>query len=264
MRISFCSNNSALRTCSHGQFQYYIDPYIGHQSSFAYFTNSHCSKTRWNDEIKIQRDICTKLRKELDEIEPQTILIGYNTDPYQVLEDSLCQTRIVLEVLLEKGFSVNIHTKSNLVKRDFDILKRMPASKVCLSVASNDDNINELFDFNTLNKQHRNQALHEIKAQGVKTSVKIGPVIPKISDPKTVISKIKGITDEIELTALSFKDKRGEDWIRFEEILYKNYLESAEDIETILFSKDHVYWQELKVELEKYRKDHNLNLSVNF
>lgn len=264
MRISFCSSNYVLRTCSQKQFQYYIDPYIGHQNSFAYFTNSHCSKTRWNDDIEIQRDICTKLRKELDEIEPQTILIGYKTDPYQVLEESLCQTRIVLEVLLEKGFSVNINTKSNLVKRDFDILKKMSASKVCLSVASNEDKINELFDFNTLNKKNRNQALREIKAEGVKTSLKIGPIIPKISDPKAIVSEVQHITDDIELHALSFNDKRGEDWIRFEEILYKNYLESAEEIETIIFSKDHVYWLELRAELEVYRSNKNLNFSLKF
>ena len=263
MRISFCSNSSVLKAFNHGQFHYYIDPYNGNKGSLSYFSNSH-PNSRYCDAIKIHRDIGTKLRKDLEEIPPQTIFIGYNTEPYQPLEDSLHQTRIVLELLHEKGFSVNLFTMSDLVKRDIDLLKRMPDSKICMPLFSADDDLSDLFERNTSRIEHRFQTLREIRAHGVRTSVKIGPIIPKISDTKTIVSKVQHVTDDIELHTLSFNDKRGEDWIRFEEILYKNCLDSAEEIETIIFSKDHVYWLELRNELEVYRSNKNLNFSLKF
>jgi DNA repair photolyase len=46
--------------------------------------------------------------------------MGYYTDPYQPCEAEYLQTRKVLELLLEKGFTVSILTKSDLVLRDLD------------------------------------------------------------------------------------------------------------------------------------------------
>ncbi len=55
---------------------------------------------------------------------PQTIYMGYQTDPYQPSEAQFHQTRKVLELLLENGFSASIPTKSDLVLRDTDIKKK--------------------------------------------------------------------------------------------------------------------------------------------
>jgi len=58
-------------------------------------------------------------------IAPKTIYMGWQTDPYQPCEAEYRQTRQVLELLLEKGFSASILTKSDLVLRDSDILQEM-------------------------------------------------------------------------------------------------------------------------------------------
>ena len=65
--------------------------------------------------------------------------MGYHTDPYQPCEAEYQQTRKVLELLFEKGFSASILTKSDLVVRDVDILAEMKDAAVNVSVAFNDN-----------------------------------------------------------------------------------------------------------------------------
>jgi len=71
---------------------------------------------------------------------------NYQVDPYigcehycyycYVLPLAECrQTRKVLELLLNKGFSVSILTKSDLVLRDTDLLASMKNARVSVSVS---------------------------------------------------------------------------------------------------------------------------------
>ena len=49
------------------------------------------------------------------------------------------QTRHVLELLLEKGFSASILAKSDLVLRDLDLRQAMEKATVSISVAFNEE-----------------------------------------------------------------------------------------------------------------------------
>ncbi|MGD2016275.1 MAG: hypothetical protein PVG84_21200 [Desulfobacterales bacterium] len=64
------------------------------------------------------------MESELAGIAPQTIYMGWQTDPYQPCEAEYRQTRQVLELLLEKGFSASILTKSDLILRYMDLLQK--------------------------------------------------------------------------------------------------------------------------------------------
>ena len=59
---------------------------------------------------------------------PAVIALGANTDPYQPIERRLRITRAVLEVLAETRHPVGIVTKSALVVRDLDLLRRWRAT----------------------------------------------------------------------------------------------------------------------------------------
>ncbi|NNG01607.1 MAG: hypothetical protein HKM93_19620 [Desulfobacteraceae bacterium] len=65
--------------------------------------------------------------------------MGRLTDPYQPCEAEDRQTLQMLELLLEKGFSASILTKSDLVLRDTDLTK-MNEAAVSVSMAFNDIN----------------------------------------------------------------------------------------------------------------------------
>ena len=98
-------------------FNYQIDPYVGCEHNCHYCYAQNQPDLDWENEIGICSDI-KKLAEELALLTPQKIYMGMKTDPYQPLEKEYNQTRAALELLKERGFSVCILTKSNLVIRD--------------------------------------------------------------------------------------------------------------------------------------------------
>ncbi|MCP4577402.1 MAG: radical SAM protein, partial [Deltaproteobacteria bacterium] len=117
MNIKPCDNRPALNPCTLKDRNYQVDPYIGceHYCYYCYALNQ--AETDWSKEVLIHKDITSQLESELAGIPPQLIYMGWETDPYQPCEAECRQTRQVLELLLEKGFSASILTKSDLVLR---------------------------------------------------------------------------------------------------------------------------------------------------
>src|SRR4030088_2771149 len=125
--------------------------------------------------------------------QPRTIAIGTNTDPYQPIEREYRIMRGILEVLERCGHPVGIVTKSALVLRDLDILARMAERnlvKVALSVTTLDPKLARLMEPRAATPARRLEALRQLAAAGVPTSVMVAPVIPAIND-----SEIERILD---------------------------------------------------------------------
>jgi DNA repair photolyase len=103
-----CKNLPILEPCTLPELKYQIDPYIGcgHYCYYCYVLPR--AVTDWRQEILFHNDITGRLEKELAAISPQTIYMGRHSDPYQPCEADCRQTRQVLELLLEKGFSASI------------------------------------------------------------------------------------------------------------------------------------------------------------
>ncbi len=116
---------------------------------------------------------------------PRTIAIGTNTDPYQPIERRYGIMRRVLEVLDRTGHPVGIVTKSNLVTRDIDILSRMASRnlvRVCISVTTLDAKLARVMEPRAPTPSRRLDALRELAAAGIPTTVMVAPIIPAIND----------------------------------------------------------------------------------
>src|SRR3954462_10187955 len=116
---------------------------------------------------------------------PRTIAIGTNTDPYQPIERQYQIMRRILEVLDRFGHPVGIVTKSALVLRDLDILSRMAErnlAKVALSVTTLDPKLARVMEPRAATPARRLEALRQLSAAGVPTSVMVAPIIPAIND----------------------------------------------------------------------------------
>ena len=83
--------------------------------------------TAFEHEIYIKENAAWLLEQELKRIDPrQEIAIGTATDPYQPIERRVGITRSLLEVLARhEGYRVGIITKSTLIERDIDLLKKI-------------------------------------------------------------------------------------------------------------------------------------------
>lgn len=262
MNVSTCSHRPVLTPCSLENFDYQIDPYVGceHHCHYCYALNQ--AETDWTKEILIHRDIEGQLSEELADLPPQRIYMGWTTDPYQPCEAEYRQTRRVLELLLDRGFSASILTKSDLITRDIDLLTAMNSASASVSVAFNDEYTRQVLEASTIRTEDRIAALGSLRRAGMSTSALICPVIPYITDVRPLIDMLEPFCDVIWIYGLSIRNASDRNWSNMQPILSRHFPDLWERIEEVAFAGDHSYWAELRQTLEELRTARRLNLNV--
>jgi DNA repair photolyase len=197
-------------------------------------------------EIFLDEDLEGELDRELSDLEPQTIYVGWNTDPYQPCEGTYLQTRKALELLARRGFSACLLTKSDRVVRDADVLRQSPGSSVGLSIAFQDEHVRRLFEVNAPPNERRMEALKALKAKGIKTYVLVCPVMPFLTDVETLVERVAPYADTIWIYPLSMKAVDDRNWRNVRGILDAHYPGMAERYREIAFRPSHTYWSELR------------------
>jgi len=97
------------------------------------------------------------------------------------MERELKLTRNALAELLPKGFKVLIITKSDLVLRDIDIIKRGNCS-VSITITTLNEDVARRLEPNAPSPKSRLKAVKSLTENGIPCSVRVDPVIPGISD----------------------------------------------------------------------------------
>jgi len=154
----------------------------------------------FGSEVAVKINAVELLQKELDPARKRTpfkkgyICLGGGVgDSYQPIEKEIGLTRRVLEFLaqLDTAFPVHILTKSDLVLRDLDLLKKMnKRSKVMVSfsLSSAHDGISQQFEPGASTPSQRLAALKRLKQEGIASGVFLLPVIPFITDTREAIT----------------------------------------------------------------------------
>ncbi len=177
--ISFDQSINPYRGCEHGCIYCYARPthcYLGHSAGLDFETLLY-AKT--NAAELLERELANPRYMA------RTIALGTNTDPYQPIERNLGITRQILEVLEKAQHPVGIVTKSALVMRDADILKRMAEkglAKVAISVTTLDRRLARAMEPRAATPQRRLQALKALSDSGIPTAVMMAPIIPALTD----------------------------------------------------------------------------------
>src|SRR6266481_664387 len=178
--ISFDRSINPYRGCEHGCVYCFARPthaYLGLSPGLDF-----------ESKLFVKPDAPALLEKELaaKNYQPRTIAIGTNTDPYQPIERKYQVMRGILEVLERAGHPVGIVTKSALILRDLDILARLAERnlvRVAISVTTLDPKLARTMEPRAATPSRRLEALRQLSAAGIPTSVMVAPVIPAINDP---------------------------------------------------------------------------------
>ena len=130
----------------------------------------------------------------------ETIVIGTATDPFQPAERRFRITRSCLEVLAEHpGLSVSIITKSPLITRDIDVLKRIKrhsALTIHLSLISTDRDLARRIEPRAPTPEARLRALARLSESGIEVGINVMPVLPAITDhPAALDDLVKSVAD---------------------------------------------------------------------
>jgi len=122
------------------------------------------------------------------------IAIGTVTDPYQPAERNLRITRRLLESLAKRrGLDVSITTKSDLVLRDLDLLRKIGrANEVAVHVTITTFNrrLARLLEPRAPRPAKRIQTVRALASAGIRTRVFIMPVLPGITDKAASLEAI--------------------------------------------------------------------------
>ena len=175
---------SKLCTCPR---KYTINPYTGcsHMCLYCY-TTSYIGLRKSTP----KKDIIKRLKKDLERCDPGIpIDMSLSSDPYPPEEKKYRITRKVLELLLPKGFKVQVTTKSTLILLDLDLFQKYNVA-VSMTITTLDDNLARKIEPFAPVPTERLKALEEIFKAGVPFSVRIDPIIPYLNDDKEELKEL--------------------------------------------------------------------------
>ena len=106
------------------------------------------------------------------------------TDPYQGIEAKYQITKKCLEVLSRSNClaSFSILTKSHLVARDINVVKKIRNISVGFTITTTDDEVSRLLEGNSPPVSLRLKALDQLNQEGVSTYVCVNPLLPHFVD----------------------------------------------------------------------------------
>jgi DNA repair photolyase len=84
----------------------------------------------WGEFVDVKVNAPALLARQIVKAKPGTIWFASVCDPYQPLEERYALTRRSLEVLAGGDHPVVIQTKSARVRRDIDVIRRIPDVEV--------------------------------------------------------------------------------------------------------------------------------------
>jgi len=189
---------------------YSINPYegCGFNCTYCYV---HGSKYGENlaEKIVIKTEAAAILDKQLtnrtNKNEFGFIAVGSATDAYMQVEEEIGLTRELLKVILKHRFPVFISTKSELIKKDFDLLKQIDESAILPEDLKKNPGRGVIisFSFSTLDEklakqvepgaaapQNRLEALKLCSDQGFLCGVNAMPLLPFMTDTDEEIERI--------------------------------------------------------------------------
>jgi DNA repair photolyase len=149
----------------------------------------------------LEKQLSLKARKNQHGI----IVVSSATDPYLQFEKEEQLTRQILEVILKYRFPVHIITKSDLVVRDFDLLKKINESAILpfdlqnklqhkafitFSFSTISDETGKIFEPGATLPSQRMMALKAALENNLFSGVSMMPLIPYITDTEVEIKKM--------------------------------------------------------------------------
>ncbi|WP_295608946.1 radical SAM protein [uncultured Methanobrevibacter sp.] len=145
------------------------------------------------EDIAVKENSLELLKKELRRRPKSMIGTGAMTDPYVPLEKHLRYVRKSLELIHDYGFGFTCITKSDLVLRDLELLKRInEKSKVVIqmTLTTADDELCSILEPNVCVTSRRVEVLKTLNDNGIPTVVWLCPILPYINDTEDNINSI--------------------------------------------------------------------------
>src|SRR5579864_2708754 len=190
---------SLLNRCTSARmpFTWTINPYrgceFGCKYCYARYTHEFMEMRdglEFEQKIYVKQQAAWLLRQDLKRVKKgESIAMGTATDPYQPAERRYGVTREILEELAQHaGLELGIVTKSDMVLRDIELLKRVAAQNqlsINLTVTTLNTKLARILEPRAPRPDLRLQAVRKLRAAKLRVGVICAPVLPGITDAPT-------------------------------------------------------------------------------
>jgi len=158
-------------------------------------------KEEWGKFVDVKINAADLLQNEIKKKKVGKVWISGMCDPYQPLEKKYKLTKRCLEILLEHGWPVTVQTKSYLVLRDINLLKKFKDIDVGFTITTADDKIRQIFEPNSPSIGKRIDALEKLHLTSIKTYAMIAPILPKAEE---LVSQLRGKMDFVLIDRMNY------------------------------------------------------------
>ena len=179
-------NMNLYRGCSHGCI--YCD------------SRSNCYHIDNFDVVKGKENALLILEKELSKKHDHGVVgIGSMSDTYNPNELEYEQTRGALKLLSKYNYGVSIDTKSNLILRDLDLLKKINEKNnviIKFTITTPNDELSKIIEPHVCVSSERFKAIKTLSDNGIFAGIMMNPVLPFITDNEDDIKKLVKLAHE--------------------------------------------------------------------
>ena len=201
---------SLLNRCTSARvpFTWTINPYRGCEFAckycYARYTHEFMEMREGGDferKIYVKQQTAWLLRQELRKVKRgEEIAIGTATDPYQPAEKRFEITRGILEEMAEHhGLKIGIVTKSDLIRRDIKLLRRLAEHNslfLNLTITTLSTQLARILEPRAPRPDLRLEAVRELCAAGLNAGVICAPVLPGITDSPVALDALVRATKD--------------------------------------------------------------------
>lgn len=232
---------------------YSVNPYIGcsHACKYCYasfmkrFTNH---PEPWGTFIDVK--YWDKI-KNPQKYSGKIIGIGSVTDPYNPQEKIYKRTLAFLEEMKDSEAEFIIITKSKLILRDLELLKKIKKVSVAISINTLDENFKNDMDKASSIKD-RLETMETLYNAGIKTICFISPIFPEITNIEKIFDRVRNICDIIWLENLNLRGDFKSNILAYINEKYPQFSNLYKDIYN---KNDKRYFKDLEEKIQKLSLD---------
>ena len=254
MKVNEIKCKTVIGKCGFPSGGWSINPYVGceHNCVYCYarFMKRFTNHTEpWGNFVDVKVNAPEILEKQLhsDKYKEGPIFIGTVTDPYQPLEEKYKLTRKLLEILLPYNAPVSILTKSDLVLRDLDLLKKFKSIEVNFTINTLDEKWKKYTEPNSSSIEERLQSAKKLSEENIPVYAMVGPYWPEFTNPDELFKRFKEVGIR-KVFSESF-NTNGDNFIGVKKVLKESYLDLLSKFEEILF--DNVFFEDFYTEAKE-------------
>ncbi|NWO18399.1 radical SAM protein [Leptotrichia sp. oral taxon 223] len=249
---------------------YVINNYVGcnHGCIYCYaefmkrFTN-HTEK--WGEFLDVKKFNEEKFVKYLKKINSdKKILMSSVTDPYNPYEIKYKSTRNILKLFIQANnehIHLEILTKSLLIFRDIDLLKKIKNITVGISLNTLNDNLRRQIEPCAGSIKSRIEILKKLKGENIPVYLFISPIFPMLTQLEEIIATCKDTVDFIYFENLNLRGRYKKIILDF---ISKNFPEYNQLYQDIYTKNKKEYWYLLMEDINRLCKIYDIKYKTFF